>query len=82
MAHRNSEFVLLKSRKPKKKKQYYYRNDDYEDDDDDDDDDDDNQPELYRRMPRQKQRVKKYVSDGEDDSDYRPAELTDVRFFQ
>ena len=81
MAHRNSEFVLLKSRKPKKKKQYYYRNDDYEDDDDDDDDDDDNQPELYRRMPRQKQRVKKYVSDGEDDSDYRPAELTDVRMF-
>lgn len=75
MADRDTEYVLLKSRKPKKKKQYYYKNDNYEDDDDDDDGND--EPELYRRLPRRKPRVK-YVSDEEYDSDYRPA-LTDVR---
>jgi hypothetical protein len=66
MADRDTEYVLVRNRKPKKTRQYYY--------DEDDDDDDDNDSRIYsrlvRRKPRKEQRIK-YISSDEIDSDDR-----------
>ena len=70
MGDRNTEYVLVKSRKPKKTRQHYYNDDEDEDEDDD--------PEFYRRLPRRKPRVR-YVSNEDDDYDrHRRRQPSDV----
>ncbi|CAF3409072.1 unnamed protein product [Rotaria sp. Silwood1] len=69
MSDRNTEYVLIRNRKPKKSRQYYY-----DEDPNDDDGDDDNDSQIYARLvqikPRKEQRIK-YISNDEDDLDYR-----------
>ncbi len=65
MPGRDTEYVLVRSRKPKKTRQYYY-------DDDEADDDDDSQiyTRVVRRKPRREQRMR-YISSDDIESDYR-----------
>ena len=67
MTDRNTEYVLMRNRKPRNTKRYYY----YDDDDDDDDDDNgDANLQVYTRLARAKahepQRVKYISSNGID----------------
>jgi hypothetical protein len=64
MVDRDSEYVLVRNRKPRKTRQYYY------DEDDDDDDDSQIYTRVIRRKPAKEQRIR-YVSSDEIDSDYR-----------
>jgi hypothetical protein len=80
---RDTEYVVVRDRKPKKPIRYYYDNDD------DDDDDDDNEipitstRRIVRTKPIKEQRIK-YITTEELESDHRRpriSELNDVCIF-
>ncbi|CAF1447860.1 unnamed protein product [Rotaria sordida] len=70
MSDRNTEYILIRNRKPKKSRQHYYDEDANYDDDEDDDDDSQIYARLVPRKPRKEQRIK-YISNDENDFDYR-----------
>ena len=85
-SRRDTEYVVVRDRKPKKPIRYYYDNDN---DDDDDDDDDDNEipitstRRIVRTKPNKEQRIKYITTDELESAHRRPriSEFNDVCIF-